>query len=126
MEYDDAWGSMTEQTIDLWKLVRKRPQIDPGDLAEAICAEADRIDLDYRSRLLVRDSVNALRSCWGEARFDSWLARCPARERINIICSERFDEVGYPSLQRRLMEKIDPDEIRQFFEELGKNLRHEL
>lgn len=113
---------MALQTLDLWNLVRKRPQIDPRDLAEAVCAEVGRAELDYRTRLLVRDSLEALRLYWGADRLSRWLASCPERGRIEGLCSERFDEIGYPSLRKRLMEKTDPDDVRQFFTYLGNKL----
>jgi len=113
---------MVRANIDLWTLVRKRPQIDPGDLAEAVRAESHQPDLDYRTRLLIRDSIEALRSYWGEENLQSWLSGCPEADRLKGICGEAFDEVGFPSIRRRLMEKTDPDEIREFFEDLGRRL----
>jgi hypothetical protein len=113
---------MIGQTIDLWTLVRKSPQIDPDDLADAVCTEARREELDYRSRLLVRDSVSALRSHWGHTRLKSWLAQCPERNRIEAICAEEFEEVGYPSLPKRLMKKTGPEHVRQFLREIGMTL----
>ena len=117
---------MALQTLDLWTLVRKRPQIDPRDLAEAVCAEIGRLTADYRTRLLVRDSVEALRLYWGAERFGRWLADCPERIPIEALCSEEFDEIGYPSLRNRLMEKTDPDKIREFLGFLGNKLRHDI
>ena len=113
---------MALQTLDLWNLVRKRPQIDPRDLAEAIRCEVHQDTMDYRTRLLVRDSVEALRLHWGAEQLDEWLSDCPERERIEAICQESFDKIGYPSLRNRLMEKTDPDDIRQYFAYLGEKL----
>jgi Nucleotidyltransferase of unknown function (DUF6036) len=113
---------MIGQTIDLWKLVRRSPQIDPDDLAQAVCAEAERQELDYRTRLLIRDSINALRSHWGSAQLNSWLAQCSARNRLDAISAEQFDDVGYPSLPKRLMKKTDPEDVRQFLREIGITL----
>ncbi len=114
---------MATQTLDLWTLVRKRPQIDPGDLADAVREQAKEADLDYRTRLLIRDSVEALTMYWGEAKVETWLAGCAEAVRIRAICRETFDKVGFPSLQRRLMDKTEPEEIRQFLRELGVRLR---
>ena len=114
--------TMPLQTLDLWNLVRKRPQIDPRDLTEAICGEVRHITLDYRTQLLIRDSVEALRLHWGAERLGEWLNDCPEREQIQTICQERFDKIGYPSLRNRLMEKTDPDKIREFFGYLGNKL----
>lgn len=117
---------MAIQTLDLWTLVRKRPQIDPGDLAEALCAEAKENPNEYRSRLLIRDGLDALKAHWGSDRYSRWLSTCPERESLTRLSEEHFDEVGYPSLRERLMDKTDPAEITQFLLELGRSLRQDL
>src|SRR5262249_12215088 len=106
---------MALQTLDLWNLVQDRPEIDPNDLAAAVISQATEEPLDYRTRLLIRDSVDALRHFWGTKRADSWLARCPCKERIDTICKEPFDKIGFPSLRRRLLDKTKPERVRQFF-----------
>ena len=113
---------MALQTLDLWSLVLERSQIDPYDLAEAILNQAADDTLDYRTRMLIHDSVDALGNYWGPAKLNSWLAACPVREKIDAICKEDFDKVGFPSLKRRVMDKTKPENIRRFFEHLGKNL----
>lgn len=110
---------MATQTIDLWELTRGKPEIDPNDLAEAVCQQAGEDDLDYRTRLLIRDSVDALRGHWGDSRLLQWLERCPNRGRITAFCREEFDKVGFPTISRRLMEKTDPDLIRKLLDQLG-------
>jgi hypothetical protein len=90
---------MVAQAQDLWKLVWGKPQIDPNDLAAAVQDQAQRDDLDYRTRLLIRDSVDALKTHWGERHVDEWLTRSPARNRIQSICREEFDKVGFPSIK---------------------------
>jgi hypothetical protein len=114
---------MALQTLDLWNLVRKRPQIDPRDLAEAVRGEVHQAPLDYRTRLLIRDSVEALRLYWGNSRLEEWLAQCPERDILRTICDEEYDKIGFPSLRNRLMEKTEPQEILQFFAHLGKKLQ---
>ena len=111
---------------DLWTLTRGRPQIDPHDLAAAVAAQAASGDLDYRTRMLIHDSVDALRHYWGNPQVQEWLARCPAYEKIEEICREEFDKVGFPSLKRRVMDKTKPEVIEQFLEHLGRSLRHEV
>lgn len=117
---------MALPSLDLWTLVRKRPQIDPGDLAEALRAEAISGPPDYRSRLLIRDSLEALKSIWGKARFETWLEAYPEGQKLAAVAREDFDEVGYPSLRARLMNKTEPEEIRQYLFELGKSLHKEV
>lgn len=114
---------MSTQTLDLWNLVRGRPQIDPNDLADAVAHQAAEEPLDYRTRLLIRDSVDALKGFWGGSRVERWLTEIPAHERIEAICAENFDEVGFPSIRKRLMDKTDPETIRQYFQQLGFELR---
>jgi hypothetical protein len=108
---------------DLWSLVRGRPQIDPHDLADAVVRQAAEEPLDYRTRLLIRDSVDALKGYWGDQSVRRWLADCPAHDKIETICQDHFDEVGFPSIRKRLMDKTDPESIRQYFQQLGFALR---
>ncbi len=117
---------MSVKTHDLWKLVKYRPQIDPDDLSEAVRDQAEEDSLDYRTRLLIRDSVQALRDYWDEGRFQEWLANCPARVRIEAIWREDFERPGFPSLRRRLMEKTDPEDIRRYLREIGTHIRREI
>jgi hypothetical protein len=117
---------MIAQTKDLWTLVHYGPQIDPDDLADAVEKQIREEALDYRTRLLIRDSVEALRKYWGQDRFQQWLVGCPVRERIGSICQEQFERPGFPSLGRRLMKKTDPEQIRQYLRDLGTRVRRPL
>ena len=61
---------------------------NPTSLATtALVQQAQEEDPDYRTRLLIRDSAEALRSYWGETRFEQWLMNCPVRARIEAICA---------------------------------------
>jgi Nucleotidyltransferase of unknown function (DUF6036) len=107
---------------DLWSLVSGRPEVDPHELAEAVALQVEHGSLDYRSRLLIRDSVAALQEHWGEERLAAWLANSPVRQEIEAICREGFERPGFPSLPERLMDKTDPEDIRQFLREVGVHL----
>jgi hypothetical protein len=111
---------------DLWGLVKYRPQVDPNDLAAAVEQEAAHEPLDYRTRLLIRDSVKALQDYWGPEPFAAWLAASPQRSRIEAISQEGFERPGFPSLAERLMEKTDPEEIKRYLRELGMTLHRPL
>src|SRR5262249_48370415 len=119
----DCEPVMPVLAIDLWSLTRGRPEVDPADLAAAIQEEAGRARLDYRTRLLTRDSVAALRDHWGDEKFANWLSACPSRNRIEAIRQEPFERPGF-SLEGRLMEKTDPEAIRQYLRDLGARLQH--
>jgi hypothetical protein len=113
---------MAVKTRSLWGLVWGTPHIDPDDLADAVESQADESSLDYRTRLLIRDSIDALKGYWGERRVRDWLAHSPVRERIETTCEESFERPGFPTIQERLMEKTDPQTIRQLFRDLGSRI----
>ena len=60
---------------------KSRIEIDPVDLASAIEFEAAQDPLDFRTRLLVRDSLVRSPTYWGEERVADWLAGSPQRPR---------------------------------------------
>ena len=117
---------MATQTLDLWSLVRGRPQIDPNDLADAVVHQAAEEPLDYRTRLLIRDSVDALKGYWGDQRVESWLTDCPTHDRIDAICHDEYEKVGFPSIRKRLMDKTDPETVAQYFRELSRKIHKPL
>jgi hypothetical protein len=114
---------MPTLATDLWGLTKGQPYIDAALIPRAIEEQVRSGDLDYRTRLLIRDSVDALRSFWGEPRVRAWLESSPAREEIEAICAEEFDKVGFPSLGRRLVEPTEPRLIEDFLHDLGRRLR---
>lgn len=113
---------MPTTPLDLWTLTRGRPQIDPHDLARAIAHQVHEEGLCYRTRMLIRDSVEALKSYWGGNKIQDWLASCPENERIQAICMEEFDKIGFPSLRKRIMEKTLPETIRRCLEEAAQGV----
>jgi hypothetical protein len=107
---------------DLWSLIWRGPEIDPGDLATAVQQQAAQPNLDYRTRLLIRDSVEALKGYWSSERVGDWLATCPIRDRIENICREEFERPGFQLIGRRLMEKTNPTTIETLLRELGSRI----
>lgn len=108
---------------DLWTLTHGRPQVDPDRLAAAVERQALGTDLDFRTRLLIRDSVDALARFWGPDRMRAWLAASPAAMRIEAVRREQFDSPGFPSLAARLMPATDPKVVLQFLRELGSHIQ---
>jgi hypothetical protein len=108
---------------DLWTLTRCYPCIDPNRLAGAIeAAFAADERLDFRTRLLIRDSVTALEHHWGRSRFARWLRGSAVRQQIEEIQREDLGEVGFPSLEARIMSSTDPDRVKMFLHDLGSRL----
>ncbi len=73
---------------------------------------------------MIHDSLEALRGYRGEAWLEKWLTGCPVRGQLEEVLQEQFERVGFPSLQRRLMDSTEPRDILQLFRDLGTELRH--
>jgi len=108
---------------DLWSLTRGRPQIDPERLARAVEREVSSGALDFRTRLLIRDSVEALGRFWGDHRVQAWLARSPARSRLIELLRADLGPPGFPTLKERIVEATRPDVVLQFLREVGSHLK---
>src|SRR5437660_12421552 len=106
----------------LWNLVWGKPQVDPADLASAVASEVANEAFDFRTRLLIQDSLKALEEHWGTGRFGQWLDKCSARSKLEKILSENLGDPGFSSLKERLMDKTDPEVVRQLFREIGTHL----
>src|SRR3954468_7575306 len=111
------------ESSELWQLAFGQPQIDPTRLAIALEQEAMHQDLDARTRVLIRDSLEALRGHWGDERFTAWLASSRSRLRLQEIRDTELAPVGFTTLSRGLMDATKPDTIEQFLRELGTSLR---
>jgi hypothetical protein len=109
---------------DLWNVVWGKPQVDPTTLADAIESESLTADLDFRTRLLIRDATRALERCWGRDRVAEWLRQSCAGAAIERIRQESLGETGFPILQEVLVDRTDPETVRQYLRELGVRLRH--
>jgi hypothetical protein len=109
----------TPRLADLWEFVLHHSGIDPTDFARAIETQATEPSLDFRTRLLIRDGIDALEQVWGRGRVEQWLCGSPAKERLCAIRGEPLGRPGFPFLVQQLMEPTTPDTIRQFLRELG-------
>lgn len=108
--------------MDLWTLTQTRPALDPLDLARAIEAQVKEPELDYRTRLLIHEATRALHNFWGTERFGSWLEQAGGAQRIKACAEENFQEVGFPSLAKRLQSVTRPQDIRQFLRQVGRQV----
>src|SRR5271165_3122273 len=109
--------------LDPWQLVWGQPYIDSRTLAAAIEHDLARNDQpDFRTRLLIRDAAIAIRSHWGSRKFAQWVLASAAGQMIRAILSEDLGEPGFPSIRRRLVDRIDIAQVRQIFEILGRGI----
>ena len=108
---------------DLWTLTWGRPSIDPLALACAVELETGRAVLDFRTRLLIRDSLHALRSAWGAGGLDAWLRASANGEKLTSILHEDLGAPGYLLSGSRIMDAITPETVEQYLRDLGSHLR---
>jgi hypothetical protein len=108
---------------DPWGLIWGQPYIDSATLARAITNDlGQNPDPDFRTRLLVRDALKALRAFWGTKKFSQWLAASPVGDRLQSILQENLGEVGFPYIRRRLVAAPDQTQVEQIFDLLGRNI----
>jgi hypothetical protein len=104
---------------ELWELPFAQPQIDPIRLASAIVQQVRDDDLDFRTRLLIRDSMRALKKYWGDSRFAEWMHETGIAGRLEGILNEDLGEPGFTALERRLMDATRRESINGFLRSLG-------
>jgi hypothetical protein len=105
----------------LWSLVDGARWIDPSDLLRAIKLELSNGPCDFRTRLLVRDSYRALESHWGHSKLS--LSVADVGVKLGPILEEDLGEAGFPTLGQRMMERVKPETIFGFFQELGRTIQ---
>jgi hypothetical protein len=114
---------MSTAVDELWALAQRTPHVDADALARAVEAAVTSAALDYRSRLLVRDSVRALERYWGRDRFARWLAQSPGRASIeDASVTDGSEQRGFPNLQRRVMDVVQPEQVERFLRDLSRHV----
>lgn len=109
---------------DLWNLVSRGQPIDANSLLSAIQQTAETAQpLDYRTRLLMHEGLAALACRWGREALLRRLNGGAAAARMGDLLDARFEETGFPTLGRRLMDATRPETVLQFLRELGERLQ---
>ncbi len=108
---------------ELWELVWGKPEVDPGALSQAIEQALDNGSLDFRTRLLIRDSTKALEHYWGSKRLQEWLGSSPVRAKIEAIQKEDLGDPGFPLLKEHLMDKTKLETVKEYLRELGSSIK---
>jgi hypothetical protein len=114
---------MTVVPQNLWRLARGGQPIDATELAAALDEQASDPHPDFRTRLLVRDSLDALARHWGRERLKAWLGASPTRGSLHALWREDLGSPGFPTLHQRIMDAVKPETVLQFFRELGRRIR---
>ena len=108
---------------ELWELVWGKPEVDPAALSRAIEQELAAGVTDWRTRLLIRDSTNVLKNYWGPHLLEEWLNRSLFRESIEAIQHEDLGKPGFLLSKEQLMDRTEPETVRQFLRELGIHIK---
>jgi hypothetical protein len=103
----------------LWQLARGGHLIDARALASALEAQAGEFQPDFRTRLLIRDSLTALASYWGRERFDKWLAASASRDSLLKYQNADLGPEGFPTIALRIMDATKPEAVLEFLRTLG-------
>jgi hypothetical protein len=107
---------------DLWTLALGPDDIDSRELAAAVEAQVASGDLDFRTRLLIRDALLALKRASPD-RVEDWMRTSPSRAQMERILAEPLGVTGFPSLTRRVMQTTRPEDVLRFLRELGELVR---
>jgi hypothetical protein len=94
-------------------------------LARAVESAAISPDpLDYRTRLLLRDSLRALEKHWGSDRFNRWLRASARHADIELAIEPVFfdpeERCGFSTLERRVMDVVQPERIEALLRNVAK------
>ncbi len=121
---------MASDAVDeLWNVANSGTWVDAAALARAVEAAIDGPveSLDYRTRLLIRDSLGALRSHWGLSQFQTWVGQSSRGEALQRLCDSpairaAADDEGFPTLTRRIVNAIDMKTVMQLLRELSAHV----
>jgi hypothetical protein len=112
---------MVRSNPDLHSLVYGTPWIDPRTLLAAIDGELRAPAPDFRTRLLLRDSMNALERRWGGGTLLTALSP-DVRGAASRILTEDLGEPGFTTLDRRMADATSPEAIADFLRTLGEKI----
>jgi hypothetical protein len=89
-------------------------------LLDAVVEEARGVRaLDVRTRMLIKESLHALRERWGDDVLHARVSAPDTPARLSDIVAEKFDKQGFPSLLRRTMETTKAETVLQFLRDLS-------
>jgi uncharacterized nucleotidyltransferase DUF6036 len=118
--YNSGMSSVATNS-SLWALVDGSPWIDASALLNAVKLELSNSPLDFRTRLLVRDSYRALEHHWGSVKLASITSDFDSK--LKLILREDLGDPGFPTLEQRIVESVKPETILEFLRELGAAIK---
>src|SRR5579862_4896206 len=115
---------MSVAVDNLWKLTFPGRHVDAAALAATLADLDSDTNLDFRTRLLIRDSLTALKHHWGESRFEAWKSALPSQQLVTEILQADLGPAGFESLEKRVIEPTRAELVHRIFREIGQELRH--
>jgi hypothetical protein len=119
----DPGMSVVARRADLWSVIRLMPTVDPSDLLAAVETECRRPPHDFRTQLLIRDSLRAVAGYWGEPTLRSRLSPLAGALRDQFESADLGEDRGFPTLMRRIMDRTKPEDIVDFLRQLSRMTR---
>jgi hypothetical protein len=113
----------TAVSPDLWRLVLESSHIEPLQLASAIERQVANGDLDFRSRLLIRDALHALAARLGQHKMAEWFDASSMGHRFTAILAEDLGPAGFPFLREQLMNVTKSETVMELLRELSLHIR---
>lgn len=110
----------------LWDFAWGSPEVDPDRLAGALERAMAEADVDFRTRLLIRDCADSLKSYWGDEQWRGWLSAAPNRQRIETILREDLGEKGFHLSKEKLVPATTIESVRDYLRELGTRIGDEV
>lgn len=111
-----------DKADELWGLIWCRPEVDPDALAGALVKALGADEPDFRTRLLIRDSADALERYWGTDRWMAYLRDGADRECLEEI---REEDLGPPKFHfdgARIRRATTPRMIEDYLRDLGASM----
>jgi hypothetical protein len=114
---------MVRAADELWSLIWNRHWLEPEELWRRMSITAAAGGLDHRTARLIRDCLDALEQKLGPHELARRIAASPASECLGSLRAQQSDDVGLPSIGRRIVEPLARPRIDRFFTYLGGRLR---
>ena len=118
--YDPGMSVAATSRADLWSIIRRGPTVDPTDLVAAVEAECRQPENDFRTKLLIRDSLRAVAAYWGEPVLQARLSPLAGAMRAQFEADGLGEDRGFPTLMRRIMDRTTPAALLRFLRDLGR------
>lgn len=115
---------MSNVADELWAMTWTRRQIDADAVAGTLARLLRGGPQDFRTLLLVRDTLHALEERWGSGWLRTWAAVNGVADAVAAVQRDAgLDATAFRSMSERLMTPTTIETILAFLRDLGGQLR---